>query len=138
MRDVESQRRRAPKGAEPAWRRLERVMEERRTAELLSDFDDYEIGDPADGADEEPDPRESRPQEKETPLRPRAESPRANPMITIFTEEHLLRNAKTELYGGRLVPPHECPERAQIVLDRVRAVGWAKSPHPRASVWSPC
>ncbi len=45
MRDVESQRRRAPKGAEPAWRRLERVMEERRTAELLSDFDDYEIDD---------------------------------------------------------------------------------------------
>jgi hypothetical protein len=43
MRDVDSQRRRAPKGAEPAWRRLERVMEERRTAELLSDFDDYEI-----------------------------------------------------------------------------------------------
>jgi hypothetical protein len=45
MRDVESQRRRAPKGAEPAWRRLERVMEERRTAELMSDFDDYEIAD---------------------------------------------------------------------------------------------
>lgn len=49
MRDVESQRRRAPKGAEPAWRRLERVMEERRTAELLSDFDDYEIFDSSDG-----------------------------------------------------------------------------------------
>jgi hypothetical protein len=48
MRDVESQRRRAPKGAEPAWRRLERVMEERRTAELMSDFDDYEIGDARD------------------------------------------------------------------------------------------
>jgi hypothetical protein len=49
MRDVESQRRRAPKGGgEPAWRRLERVMEERRTAELLSDFDDYEIDDVAD------------------------------------------------------------------------------------------
>jgi hypothetical protein len=46
MRDVESQRRRTPKGgAEPAWRRLERVMEERRTAELMSDFDDYEITD---------------------------------------------------------------------------------------------
>ncbi|MEA3108132.1 MAG: hypothetical protein QOI88_2737 [Gammaproteobacteria bacterium] len=55
MRDVESQRRRAPKGAEPAWRRLERVMEERRTAELLSDFDDYKIDDAggADGADGE-------------------------------------------------------------------------------------
>ena len=48
MRDVESQRRRAPKGAEPAWRRLERVMEERRTAELMSDFDDYEIGSDSD------------------------------------------------------------------------------------------
>ncbi|NNM62363.1 MAG: hypothetical protein HKM03_09350 [Steroidobacteraceae bacterium] len=44
MRDVESLRRRAPKGAEPAWRRLERLMEERRTAELLSDFEDYEVG----------------------------------------------------------------------------------------------
>ena len=54
MRDVESQRRRAPKGAEPAWRRLERVMEERRTAELLSDFDDYEIGD----AEGDPEPSE--------------------------------------------------------------------------------
>ncbi len=51
MRDVDSQRRRAPKGAEPAWRRLERVMEERRTAELMSDFDDYEIGDAAAGSD---------------------------------------------------------------------------------------
>ena len=50
MRDVESQRRRAPKGAEPAWRRLERVMEERRTAELLSDFDDYKIDDAGDMA----------------------------------------------------------------------------------------
>ena len=50
MRDVESQRRRAPKGAEPAWRRLERVMEERRTAGLMSDFDDYEIADADDGA----------------------------------------------------------------------------------------
>jgi hypothetical protein len=49
MRDVESQRRRVPKGAEPAWRRLERVMEERRTAELMSDFDDYEIADADDG-----------------------------------------------------------------------------------------
>ncbi len=52
IRDVESQRRRGPKGSEPAWRRLERVMEERRTAELLSDFDDYEIG--GDGTAEKP------------------------------------------------------------------------------------
>jgi hypothetical protein len=53
MRDVDSQRRRAPKGAEPAWRRLERVMEERRTAELMSDFDDYEIAGENDAEDAE-------------------------------------------------------------------------------------
>ena len=67
MRDVESQRRRAPKGAEPAWRQLERVMEERRTAELLSDFDDYEIGDDSDEADEgeeEPDEKAVRKKKK--------------------------------------------------------------------------
>jgi hypothetical protein len=63
MRDVESQRRRAPKGAEPAWRRLERVMEERRTAELLSDFDDYEIGDPGE-TEEESDEKAPRKKKK--------------------------------------------------------------------------
>jgi hypothetical protein len=57
MRDVDSQRRRAPKGAEPTWRRLERVMEERRTKELMSDFDDYEIdgGADADAGDADAD-----------------------------------------------------------------------------------
>ena len=56
MRDVESQRRRAPKGTEPTWRRLERVMEERRTAELLSDFDDYKIGDAEDAEEQDAEP----------------------------------------------------------------------------------
>jgi hypothetical protein len=64
MRDVESQRRRAPKGAEPAWRRLERVMEERRTAELLSDFDDYEIGDADQSASGEPSDKAVRKKKK--------------------------------------------------------------------------
>ena len=59
MRDVESQRRRAPKGAEPAWRRLERVMEERRTAELMSDFDDYEIADARDDGAADPEQADS-------------------------------------------------------------------------------
>jgi hypothetical protein len=58
MRDVDSQRRRAPKGAEPAWRRLERVMEERRTAELMSDFDDYEIAGAEADEPDEPDEAE--------------------------------------------------------------------------------
>jgi acetoin utilization deacetylase AcuC-like enzyme len=43
-------------------------------------------------------------------------------MITVFSADHVLRNARTELYGGQLVSPHECPERAQIVLERVHAV----------------
>jgi hypothetical protein len=45
LKDLERQKRRGgPKGGEPAWRRLEKYMEQKRTAELLSDFDDYEIG----------------------------------------------------------------------------------------------
>jgi hypothetical protein len=67
MRDVDSQRRRAPKGAEPTWRRLERVMEERRTAELLSDFDDYEISDSngEESSDDENEESGELPQEHE-------------------------------------------------------------------------
>jgi hypothetical protein len=39
------ERLRWPRGAEPAWRKLERLMEQKRTSELLSDFDDYDLGD---------------------------------------------------------------------------------------------
>jgi acetoin utilization deacetylase AcuC-like enzyme len=42
-------------------------------------------------------------------------------MITVFSTDHLLRSPRTELYGGELVRPHESPERAQIVLERVQA-----------------
>ena len=42
-------------------------------------------------------------------------------MITVYSDDHKLRNVRTELHGGLLVPPHECPERAGYVLDRVRA-----------------
>jgi acetoin utilization deacetylase AcuC-like enzyme len=41
-------------------------------------------------------------------------------MITVYTTDHLLRHPRTELSGGELVTPHESPERAQFVLDRVR------------------
>lgn len=43
--DLDKRKRNAPKMGEPAWRRLERIREERQTAEQLSDFDDYQIGD---------------------------------------------------------------------------------------------
>ncbi|MEO1200610.1 MAG: histone deacetylase family protein [Pseudomonadota bacterium] len=44
-------------------------------------------------------------------------------MKTIYTEKHKLRNSKTELYGGVLVPPFEKPERAEIIRARVEATG---------------
>lgn len=45
IRDLDLAKRRGQKAGEPAWRRLERLLEEKHTAELTSDFDDYDIGD---------------------------------------------------------------------------------------------
>ena len=45
IKDMEIAKRRAAKLGEPAWRRLERRMEQQHTAELISDFEDYDIGD---------------------------------------------------------------------------------------------
>jgi len=42
-------------------------------------------------------------------------------MITVFSSDHLLRSPRTELYGGELVRPHESPQRAQIVLERIQS-----------------
>jgi hypothetical protein len=49
MKDMEIAKRRAAKSGEPAWRRLERRMEQKLTAELISDFEDYDIGDGQSG-----------------------------------------------------------------------------------------
>ena len=38
---------------DPAWRRLERIIEDKRVKELTSDFDDYDIGLDEDGGDDE-------------------------------------------------------------------------------------
>jgi hypothetical protein len=45
MQDLDKRKRGAPRGVEPAWRKLERMLEQKRTSELLSDFDDYDLGD---------------------------------------------------------------------------------------------
>ncbi len=37
-------------------------------------------------------------------------------MKTIFSEQHRLRDAKTELYGGELVQPFERLSRADIII----------------------
>lgn len=47
FKDLESTRRRRQRGGEPAWRRLEQRAEQKHTAELISDFEDYDIGEPA-------------------------------------------------------------------------------------------
>ncbi len=50
MRDFDPRRKRGARlSNEPAWRQLERKLEERRTRGLVSDFDDYDVDGP-DGA----------------------------------------------------------------------------------------
>jgi len=44
-KDLDLARKRAQKGdGDPAWRRLEQLLEQKRTAELTADFEDYDIG----------------------------------------------------------------------------------------------
>jgi hypothetical protein len=50
IKDMEIAKRRSVKVGEPAWRRLEQRLEQKRTAELISDFEDYDI-DTGPGAD---------------------------------------------------------------------------------------
>ena len=48
IKDLDLAKRRGQKVGDPAWRRLERLLEDKHTAELTSDFEDYEIGDDGD------------------------------------------------------------------------------------------
>tara|TARA_B110000503_G_scaffold59936_1_gene95407 strand:- start:2599 stop:3636 length:1038 start_codon:yes stop_codon:yes gene_type:complete len=41
-------------------------------------------------------------------------------MKTVYSSEHILRNAKTELTGGQLVTPYECPQRADYILSAIK------------------
>jgi hypothetical protein len=45
-KDLDIARRRGAKNGVPAWRKLELLAEQRRTAELTSDFDDYDLDEP--------------------------------------------------------------------------------------------
>ena len=51
-------------------------------------------------------------------------------MLTIYTDAHTQRSARTELYGGQLVEPFERPSRAAYVIDRVKAVGLGEIKQP--------
>lgn len=48
IKDMEIAKRRSVRSGEPAWRQLEQRLERKRTAELISDFEDYDIGDAED------------------------------------------------------------------------------------------
>ena len=54
IKDLDLAKRRGQKAGDPAWRRLERLLEEKHTAELTSDFEDYEIGDDGDSPGKPP------------------------------------------------------------------------------------
>ncbi len=45
-------------------------------------------------------------------------------MKIVQSPDQLLRAARTELSGGELVPPFECPERIAFVLERARSTGF--------------
>jgi hypothetical protein len=55
MRDFDTRKRRGARVAgDPAWRKLERMLEEKRTAGLLSDFDDYDVDESGAGDGNKP------------------------------------------------------------------------------------
>ena len=53
-------------------------------------------------------------------------------MRVIFSEDHKLRNARTELYGGELVAPFEAPFRAEWILAAVKDAGFTDIAAPEA------
>lgn len=53
-------------------------------------------------------------------------------MRTIYSEQHRLRDARTELYGGELVQPFEKPSRAETVLRVVRESNLGEISAPEA------
>jgi hypothetical protein len=59
IKDLDLAKRRGQRAGDPAWRRLERLLEEKRTHELTSDFEDYDVG-----GDDEDDPDKPRRKKK--------------------------------------------------------------------------
>jgi acetoin utilization deacetylase AcuC-like enzyme len=44
-------------------------------------------------------------------------------MLTVFTEDHRFQDGKFELIDGQFLPPFERPQRAEMIIERVRDVG---------------
>jgi acetoin utilization deacetylase AcuC-like enzyme len=52
-------------------------------------------------------------------------------MLTVYTEDHRLQDGKAELIDGKLQPCFEKPERAEIVIARVREAGLGEVVGPK-------
>ena len=52
-------------------------------------------------------------------------------MKTIYSEKHILRDSKTELFGGELVPPFECPVRVEHVVREINKRNFSKIIKPK-------
>ncbi len=52
-------------------------------------------------------------------------------MLTVYTEDHRLQDGKSELIDGKLLPCFEKPERAEIVISRVREAGLGEVVEPQ-------
>lgn len=53
-------------------------------------------------------------------------------MLTVYSEKHALRNATSELFGGQLVTPFECPARVEHILGRLRQVSLGEIVAPQS------
>jgi acetoin utilization deacetylase AcuC-like enzyme len=53
-------------------------------------------------------------------------------MITIFSPDHALHDAPHEFLDGKLIPPHEAPIRARMILEALQQAGFGPIQPPRA------
>lgn len=58
-------------------------------------------------------------------------------MLTFYSPDTKKRQAQTELDGGRLVAPYECPRRVDIVIEQVRAAALGEVRAPQAYGMAP-
>ena len=52
-------------------------------------------------------------------------------MDIIYSDDHRKRASKTELYGGELLPPFECPERMDHILEAISTTGLGSILNPK-------
>ncbi len=53
-------------------------------------------------------------------------------MITVYSDQHLLRQPRTELFGGEFIAPHESADRARFVLERITATKLGQVIEPKS------